>query len=197
MSWDALADFRLVGGTNLSLRLGHRKSIDIDMFSDVDFDKETLSKLFRKKYPNAEIRNIVFGLTIYLPAHDSGFLKLDIMETDKFIRNFVTIENIRFAHFEDIAAMKLEAITSRKTKKDYFDIAELLKMFTFEDLLKFYAERYPFNEVKQVLENITYFSNECESDFDPDVLNEQDWTSVKFSISDTFDDYITKKIKKI
>ncbi len=54
-------------------------------------------------------------------------LKIDIMETDKFIKPQVNIDGIRFAHIEDIAAMKLEAITSRNTKKDFYDIAELLK----------------------------------------------------------------------
>lgn len=34
MSEDLFSPFRLVGGTNLSLRLGHRMSDDIDLFTD-------------------------------------------------------------------------------------------------------------------------------------------------------------------
>ena len=42
----------------------------------------------------------------------------------------------------DKLIMKLEAITSRNTKKDFFDISELLKTFRIEDLLNFYTEKY-------------------------------------------------------
>jgi hypothetical protein len=40
-------NFRLVGGTSLSLQIGHRESIDIDLFSDVDYgeiDFEAIEK---------------------------------------------------------------------------------------------------------------------------------------------------------
>lgn len=126
-------NFRLVGGTGLSLQLGHRKSIDID--------------------------------------------------------------NIRFAHIEDIAAMKLEAITTRNTKKDFYDIAELLEKYSFEQLLNFYSEKYPYNDIKEVLENITFFSEDCENEFEPDILNNKDWISVKFLLQDIFSKYIEKQLE--
>jgi len=37
MQEDVFSSFRLVGGTALSLHLGHRESIDIDLFSDVSY----------------------------------------------------------------------------------------------------------------------------------------------------------------
>ena len=117
------------------------------------------------------------------------------METEKFIRPIQNIDNIRFAHIEDIAAMKLEAITSRNTKKDFYDIAELLKKYTFEELLSFYSEKYPYNDIKEVLENITFFSEDCENEFEPDILNNSDWLSVKFLLQDTFDEYINNQLK--
>ncbi len=195
MKWKELELFRLVGGTGLSLQFGHRQSIDIDFFSDADFDLNVLAKVVRKKMPNAEIRKLSFGLTIYIPTPDEKNLKIDLMSTEKFIRNPIVIDNIRIAHLEDIAAMKLEAITSRNTKKDFFDISELLKKFHLEDLLNFYTEKYPFNDIKQVLENLTFFSEDCELEFDPIILNNSDWLSVKYSLIDAFNDYINRKLK--
>lgn len=195
MEWKELELFRLVGGTGLSLQLGHRQSIDIDLFSDADYDFNDLAKIVRKKMPNAEIRKLSFGLTIYVPMPDGKSLKIDLMNTEKFIRNPIIIENIRIAHLEDIAPMKLEVITSRNTKKDFFDISELLKIYQFEDLLNFYSEKYAFNDIKQVLENITFFSEDCELEFDPIILNNSDWLTVKFSLIDAFNDYVDKKLK--
>jgi predicted nucleotidyltransferase component of viral defense system len=194
MQWDELKDFRLVGGTGLSLQLGHRKSIDIDMFTDNEISIENLAKKIHKKYPYADIRKLSFGLTLYIPNQSKKDLKVDLMETEKFIKPAIFIENIRFASLEDIAAMKLEAITSRHTKKDYYDIAELLNFFNFENLLQFYKQKYPYNDVKQVLENLTNFTEECEMDFEPDSLISMDWMSVKFKIIDAFDDFMKNKI---
>lgn len=196
MQTEEFNNFRLAGGTGLSLQLGHRKSIDIDLFSDIEFKIDDYKRIIRKIFPEAEIRSFVFGLTLYIKDTDNKELKIDIMETDKFIKPLLTIDGIRFAHIEDIAAMKLEAITSRNTKKDFYDIAELLKKYSLAELLIFYSKKYPYNDIKQVLENITYFSEDCENEFEPDILNGTDWLSVKFLLKDTFDEYIKNELKK-
>jgi len=194
MQWPELAKFRLVGGTGLSLQLGHRQSIDIDLFTDVDFDIQDLAGIIKKRIPASEIRKLSFGLTIYILDSNSKSLKIDLMETDKFIRPEIMFEGIRFAHIEDIAAMKLEAITSRNTKKDFYDIAELLKYYAIDKLLSFYSERYPYHDIKQVLENFTFFSEDCEAEFDPISLKNVDWLSVKFLLTDAFNDYISRQM---
>lgn len=194
MQWHELGNFRLVGGTGLSLQLGHRQSVDIDMFTDEDFDILYIAKVLKKKMSKADVRIFSFGITIYTPINESKSLKIDLMATDKFIRPETHIDKIRFAHIEDIAAMKLEAITSRNTKKDFYDIAEILNYYTFDQLLSFYTERYPYNDIKQVLENFTFFSEDCEAEFDPISLKSIDWLSVKFLLIDTFNDYINRQL---
>ena len=189
-------NFRLVGGTGLSLQLGHRKSIDIDLFTDIEFSIKDYKKIIRKIFPKSEIRTLSFGITFYIPAPDKKQLKIDIMETEKFIRPIQNIDNIRFAHIEDIAAMKLEAITSRNTKKDFYDLNILLEKYTLEKMLYIYSEKYPYNDIKEVLENITFFSEDCENEFEPDILNNTDWLSVKFLLQDTLDEYINKILNK-
>ena len=62
------------------------------------------------------------------------------------------------AGLEDIVAMKLDAITDRVTKKDYFDIAELLNTFTLQQMLGFYSEKYPKNNIRLVIDAFTDFN---------------------------------------
>ena len=147
-------------------------------------------------FVNSEIRQLAFGITAYIRAPDNSELIIDFMLTDTFIRPANIIEKMRLADIEDIAAMKLEAITTRNTKRDFYDIAELLKKYKLQQLLKFYKEKYPYHDIKQVLENLTFFSEDCESNFDPDTLKEQDWTSVKFTIIDAFNEYIDKTLNE-
>jgi len=197
MSIPEFRNFRLAGGTGLSLQLGHRRSVDIDLFSDEGFSIENIKHTVRREFPQADIRTLSFGITFYNTDKKSGTeLKIDIMETDKFIRPVREIESIRLAHIEDIAAMKLEAITSRNTKKDFYDIAELLKTYSLEQLLEFYSEKYPYNDIRDVLENISFFSEECENEFEPDILNDADWISVKFLLIDTLKDYLDNQKKQ-
>lgn len=194
MLYPEFENFRLVGGTGLSLQLGHRKSIDIDLFTDSEFNIKDYTKIIRKIFPKSEIRTLPFGITFYIPTANNQELKVDIMETEPFIRPLQIIDNIRLAHIEDIAAMKLEAITSRNTKKDFYDIAEILKKYTLEELLTFYSEKFPYNDIKGVLENITFFSEDCEKDFEPNILNDTDWLTVKYLLINTFDEYIKNTI---
>ncbi|MGN7885394.1 nucleotidyl transferase AbiEii/AbiGii toxin family protein [Dyadobacter sp. 22481] len=50
MADEKLADFYLVGGTALSLRLGHRISIDIDLFIGKDFDSAAVCEHLKAMY---------------------------------------------------------------------------------------------------------------------------------------------------
>jgi predicted nucleotidyltransferase component of viral defense system len=135
MKIEGLKDFRLVGGTALSLMLGHRRSIDIDMFTATYTKSDVLLQTMRKYYPRTEIRDIAFGIQMYLKVPGSKHeLKVDLMCNEEYIRPFFEEEGIRIAHIADIAAMKLEAITTRKEKKDYWDIAEILGKYSLQEI---------------------------------------------------------------
>ena len=72
----------------------------------------------------------------------------------KFIRPAIVENNIRLASLEDIAAFKLEAICSRKEKKDYVDIAVLLTIFSFKEMIDFYCEKYLYADKRVLLSQI-------------------------------------------
>jgi Nucleotidyl transferase AbiEii toxin, Type IV TA system len=89
--------FRLVGGTALSLQLGHRKSIDIDLFTDVGYDEidfETLDQWLRQRYKyvsNPTPGPIGFGRSYAIGSNAEEAIKLDIFHTDPFIRPALAI----------------------------------------------------------------------------------------------------------
>lgn len=153
-----LSDFSLVGGTALALQLGHRKSDDLDFFTDRSFDIPLVKNAILQYNPNVEFINEgPLGLSFILPlAGDKDDVrKLDVYNwAVKFIRQPMQEGNIRLASLEDIAAFKLDAIVRRKEKKDYVDIAVLLDKFSFGEMLDFYREKFPMNDQRLVLSQI-------------------------------------------
>ncbi len=142
MTFESLQDFFLVGGTALALQLGHRISVDLDLFSNKNFYTndilEELSKdfelnvVFRKKQNslivNARLKNT-----------DSDFVKIDFVKYPyPLIKEIITIDGLRLSAIEDIIATKLSAIANRGAKKDFFDIYELLKIYTLADMFNFF-----------------------------------------------------------
>jgi abortive infection bacteriophage resistance protein len=153
-----LSGFALVGGTALSLQIGHRKSDDLDFFTDRSFDLlemkgEILKYNSKVVFLNETKQGISFSLP--LPDNFEDARKLDIYNwAVKFIRPPVQEDGVRLASLEDIAAFKLDAICHRKEKKDYIDIAVLLRKFSFGQMLDFYKEKFPMNDKRIVLTHI-------------------------------------------
>lgn len=153
-----LANFSLVGGTALSLQMGHRKSDDLDFFTDRSFDVMEIKNAILEYNPKVQfLTETPLGLsfTLPLPGDDEDVRKLDIYNwAVKFIRPAIEEGHIRLASLEDIAAFKLDAITHRKENKDYVDIAMLLDKFSFAQMLDFYREKFPMNDKRLVLTQI-------------------------------------------
>ena len=140
--------FRLVGGTNLSLRLGHRKSIDIDLFTDAQYDSldfksfENYLKRNFTYYCNTDPTSIVgLGRGYFIGYGKDECVKLDLMYTDEFINEAEIIDGIRMASLEDIAAMKIDAISRGGRKKDFWDIHKLLEIFSLNDMLEYHKKK--------------------------------------------------------
>ncbi len=180
-----LQEFHLVGGTALSLLYGHRISVDLDLFSNKPFDNEfiidILSKNFGNSYENRS-KNARFGIFCFI-----NDVKVDIVRhPHPIIRPEILIDGIRMFSTEDIIAMKVQAILGRGKKKDFWDIAELLKHFSIEDFIKFHKEKYATqNLLITVPQAITYFLDADESE-DPISLDNQTWEKVQ--------DFIKKKV---
>jgi hypothetical protein len=153
-----LSNFSLVGGTSLSLQIGHRKSDDLDFFTDRSFDvREIKDAIFQYNSKVTFLNETRQGISFSLPLSENGndIRKLDVYNwAVKFIRPIKQEGEIRLASLEDIAAFKLDAICHRKEKKDYVDISVLLEKFSFTQMLDFYREKFPMNDKRIVLTQI-------------------------------------------
>jgi len=168
-----LNDFFLVGGTSLALQMGHRKSDDLDFFTNSTFSVSTVKAAIFNYSPTFELLNETKnGISFLLNVEENPVpqRKIDIYNwAVKFIRPPMIEDNIKLASLEDIAAFKLEAICHRKEKKDYVDIAVLLQKFSFGDLMSFYQEKYPYADKRVVLSQITDVQD-IEKSMDPVML---------------------------
>ena len=185
MAQPEFTPFCLVGGTSLSLQLGHRVSIDIDLFTDAPYgslDFHAIQSKLRDMFPycQGDCGDIVGMGASYIignSAYDS--IKLDLFYTDPFIRPIKTIDNIRIASIEDIIAMKLDVIGRKGRKKDFWDLHELHDKYTIAEMLTLYAERYPYNHTQEeLLLGLTNFSL-ADTDPDPNCLRSKAWPLIK------------------
>jgi hypothetical protein len=189
MTCEVLSSFRLVGGTSLSLQLGHRRSIDIDMFSDEPYGSINFPSVLTWLKNNfnyvseTDPENTGFGISCFLGSSEADCIKLDLYYTDKFIRPAVIIDDLRIASIEDIAAMKLELISKGGRKKDFWDISELAEHFTLAQLLSFFIEKYPFFDMQDVIAGLIDF-NLADENEDPVCLKGKAWELIKIDLEE-------------
>lgn len=156
-SYPELDDFVLVGGTALSLRIGNRRSIDIDLFTTEDFPGDRLSQFLGENNFNFRQQSRFKGGIL---GHINN-IKVDfIRHAYPWIKPPQIIEEIRLASLEDIAAMKLNAITGNGTRlKDFVDIAYLSGYMTLSDMLNYYEKKYPDINGVMALKSLCYFDD--------------------------------------
>ncbi|MDO6792649.1 nucleotidyl transferase AbiEii/AbiGii toxin family protein, partial [Tamlana sp. 1_MG-2023] len=113
MSAKELEDFRLVGGTALSLQIGHRESIDIDLFSDASYgsiDFDSIETFLKTSFPYLDhLQNIPVGMgkSYFIGPDSANTIKLDLFYTERYIQPPIIVDTIRMASIEEIIAMKL------------------------------------------------------------------------------------------
>lgn len=184
-----LNNFSLVGGTALALRYGHRISVDLDLFSNTAFENDVLIDVLSKKFPGFLHRSAVnpIGVFGFIDDVKVDFVKHSIHPP---ISEIELIDGIRFFGNDDIAAMKINAILKRAVKKDFWDIAELLKHYPLKHFIDCYSKKYPNQMLLiSIPQAITYFADAEESE-EPVSLNGQTWEDVKKFISQKVSDYL-------
>ena len=186
-----LRSFRLVGGTALALQLGHRESVDVDMFSDTAFDGRTLEYLLGNLFPEMQV----------LSRSLNGFsCKLNEVRCDfydwrnKFIRGSIDFKGIKIASLEDIAAFKLDALSHRTETKDFWDIAELLDKFSLQQLLGFYREKYPFQDIRIVMDSLPKVHS-LQDNINYKIYRDHTLDLVKQKIQKSLDNFFNKQIE--
>lgn len=190
MNVPELENFSLVGGTALALKYGHRKSLDLDLFSSENFDNENVAAIITKYFPTFTYRTLSNPIGIF------GFInniKVDFVKHHHFpVIDLVTVaDGIRITGDKDIIAMKINAILKRAVKKDFWDLAELLKHYALKECIDFYNEKFK-NQLLliSIPRAITYFDDAEESE-EPVSLKGQTWSSVKKFIQKSVREYLS------
>ena len=170
-----LAETRLVGGTALALHLGHRLSIDLDLFGK--FDQEKITEILKSESFDSFI---VHSETEVIKHYIINQIKVDIVKYDRYqwLEKSVNEDQITIAGLKDIAAMKIAAITNRGTKKDFIDMFFLLKIFSIKEIVEFYQMKYPDANVFMAIISLAYF-DDAEKDDMPKMLISTQWEDVK------------------
>lgn len=172
----------LAGGTALALQMGHRTSFDFDFYASEHFESQEFLAPINLKFS---------GVTISNARKDTCLLSVEGVSCSffyypyKMIKPLVAFENINLASIEDIAAMKMIAISMRGKRRDFVDAYYLLKRFDLEEIMKFTLKKYPEYQPLAILKGLIFFSDAENEDvgrgieiFDKDFF----WESAKNEI---------------
>jgi predicted nucleotidyltransferase component of viral defense system len=174
--------FYLGGGTTLAIYLGHRHSVDLDWFIDEGMgDPMLLAKDIRDKgipfitgqVERGTLHGTVSGVRISFLEYKYPLLK-----------PLVSWRKVpcQMASLEDLACMKLSALTQRGSKKDFVDIYALgLRHFSLRDMLRLYQRKYSVEDIGHVLYSLSYF-DDANRERLPRMFWDINWRMVKKTI---------------
>jgi len=185
MQAKALMPFRLVGGTALSLQLGHRISVDIDLFTDAPYssiDFDAIEAFLRNKFEYVDTSSypaVGMGKPFFIGKNKMESIKLDLFYCDPFVYPALQIDGVRMADIRDLIAMKLQVIANGGRKKDYWDVHELMDQYSLESMLTLHEKRYPYeHDRQQLINSLTDFTT-ADGDFEPLCQRGKHWELIK------------------
>jgi predicted nucleotidyltransferase component of viral defense system len=172
---DIVKHFYLAGGTGLALHLGHRTSVDIDLFTPDQFNSELYTTVITERggqviqAEEGGVHGVISGVKV-------SFL----LYPYKMLQPLQLFHGIKIASIADIAAMKVVAISQRGDKKDFFDMFEILKVMSLHDLKNQFLEKFSEARINcyHILKSFFYF-DDADRQPDPMSLNDTTWDQVK------------------
>ena len=173
------ARFYLAGGTALAIRMGHRRSIDLDFFSEADEvhdrTRQELIRVFSTRHTQV-IENVDGNLLLLVDGLHIGFFSYGY----PLLEQVQTVENIRLASLLDIGLMKLDAVIGRGRRKDFYDLFIISQQILLPELLSAGERKYPQMRdfPLMALEGLLQFDN-ADRDIQPEMLSNLPWDNVK------------------
>ena len=178
-------ELRLVGGTALALQYGHRQSVDLDFFGRLPEDKDELIDVVRRVGEVTVLNRSKIILQMVVNQ-----VKVDFVDYSRYpwIDEPIIGDGFVLASDKDIAAMKINAIMGRGTRKDFIDLYALLQHYSLPQIMDFYRQKYPeFSEYRALL-SMTYFDDAEMQDM-PLMFIETPWEAMKTSIIQAVEAY--------
>lgn len=179
---------RLVGGTSLALQYGHRQSVDLDFFGCPTVSQDDILSMIGR-FGSYKLRNRTNSI---LQLIVNGVM-VDIVDYSRYpwIDEPVCEDDLTLASPKDIAALKINAIEGRGSRKDFIDVYLLLQHFSLEDLLRFYSQKYPNYSIFRALLSLTYF-DDAENEAMPKMFIPDSWNDIKARITTVVKEYQRK-----
>ena len=169
-----LNEYFLVGGTSLALQIGHRISIDLDLFAYSDMEVSPVLDYINHLGKVRVVNQTPKILNLFIDD-----IKVDFVSYRyKFIDSPINIDNLKLATIQDIAAMKLSAIAGRGSRKDFIDLYFILEQFTLPQIFDFYNSKFPDGTDFLVFKCLTYF-DDAEIEPMPKMLKQINWNEIK------------------
>jgi hypothetical protein len=173
------AGLYLGGGTAVALHLGHRRSDDLDWFGQAERgDMLSLVAELAKGGLELEVEDVQRG-TVH--GSVSGMRTSVLTYAYPFLNPPSRASGLgcKVASLEDLAAMKLSAVTQRGSRKDFLDVFAIgLERIPLPDMLELYSQRYRIENLAHVLIGLTYF-DDADKDSMPLMLWDVGWAEVK------------------
>ena len=183
-----LKSFGLGGGTSIALRSGHRLSVDLDFFTNIEFDTQSIFQLITKNFPTSELL-FSKNQTMLFSIND---VKVDfVLYPFPWLMPFEISGDIRLLNIKDIIPMKLQAVSNRNAKKDYWDIAALLETNSFEEMLNIFKQKFPQVDIGFIIHSLTDFEK-ADTEIDPDTYNNKTWEEIKLQLTTEVRNYTEK-----
>jgi len=183
-----LQGFMLVGGTALALQIGHRKSVDIYLYTQEPFSAERLYNLLEDSFgfelsylQNNTLKGIIGNTFIDVMTHNHPL-----------VSNPLSFNGITLASIRDIAAMKLNVISGNGTRiEDFIDIYFILKNLSFEEITRSFGIKYGKRNEFHALKSLTYF-DDVDTQSWPEMILEPgiNFTEIKNSLSKDRDNFL-------
>jgi hypothetical protein len=172
--------FYLAGGTGLALRLGHRISVDLDLFARIetldDQLRHSIVTALEKDHTLERLQDSVLGLVVNVDGQPASFFSYGyplLAPTD-------LAAGLRVAGILDIGLMKLDAVAGRGTRKDFYDLYCLAPLISLEELFARSGDKYTHSRDfgMRVLTALVDFDIADEQE-EPVMLQPVDWEEVK------------------
>lgn len=181
--------FILAGGTSLALYLGHRLSVDLDLFSEEEVLPDRLMGELRATHLNPEVIQLAPGmLSVVMESVKVSFFHYPYL----FVDAPQPYEGLAVASILDVAAMKLVAVAQRSARRDFVDLYVILQQTPFRSVAARAVQRYGAGLIEPVVvgKGLIWFED-ADGEPDPQYLGQPLlWDDVKAFFASSFRQFV-------
>jgi hypothetical protein len=179
--------------------LGHRKSVDIDLFTNAVYgslDYSVFEEFFQKSYSYYDCVDntgiVGMGRSYYVGNSVEDNIKVDLYYHDEIIDAPEIIDGIRIASLHDVTSMKIDVISRGGRKKDFWDLHELLTIYSIPEMLDLHQQRNEYTHDREsIIANLSNFTS-ADEDIDPVCLKHKEWALIKLDFVELVENLSSK-----